>query len=148
MTAARWLLVRCAGGAPVLGLVDGRRWRGWLVPWFPDRSMEQIGATYYDAADEGEPERAPWQATCGTWDMRDDDEAPVTLERHRRMVTVPAGRGFLALNDSAEMGWCWEEVRRGDVSATEAGAAMLALNDVAADVALVAPKKARKGRKS
>lgn len=143
MTAG-WKLVRCAGGAPILAWVDGRRWRGWLIPWFPDRSMERIAESYY-AAPDGEPERAPWQATCGTWDMRDDDEAPVTLERHRKMVTIPAGRGFLALSDAAEMGWCWEPVAFGDIAASEAGTAMLALNEIAKDVDLVAPK--RKGRK-
>jgi hypothetical protein len=106
-TVLRWTLVRCAAGAPILGLVDGRRWRGWLVPWLPDASMVAIGAQYFGDA---EPERMPSQAQSGEWEYRDDGDEWVTLQRHRRTVAVGARRGTLALNDGADMAWCWDEV--------------------------------------
>lgn len=105
---ARWLMVSCAGGAPILALDTGRRWQGWIVPWFPDPSMERIGATYFK---DEQPERAPVQEACGTWAYRDDDDESVPLPRYRKQVEFPGGaRGFLALTDAGEMGWCWTEV--------------------------------------
>ena len=105
MTAGRWAFVCVAGGAPVLGLVDACRWRGWLVPWFTDASMERIATAYF----EDDPERGTWQAQSGEWICFDDDGEQVRLDRHRKTVVVNGRRGTIALTDSDQMSWCWEE---------------------------------------
>jgi len=105
MTAPRWAMVRAGGGPPVLAWVDGARWRGWLVPWFPDASMEHLSRVYF----EDEPERAPYATASGEFCIIDDEDEIVRLERHRKPVVINGERGALALTDSGRMAWCWEE---------------------------------------
>lgn len=116
----RWSLVRVARGPAVLAWLDGSRWRGWIIPWFPDASMEAIGALYFTE----DPERAPWQAQSGEFVYTNDADEFVRLDRHRRTVAVDGRRGAMALSDAAAMSWCWEEAPPDDVAIRAALAAI------------------------
>lgn len=127
----------------MLAWIDSARWRGWLLPWLPDRSVEALGDAYFSS----DPERAPWRSMTGEWVYTDDENEEVRLERFLARVTVAGATGRLALSDTGRMSWCWE-LYPGDVPP--------ALEElVRADLTIerrvsagkAAPKR-RKGRKS
>lgn len=116
MSAGRWGLVRVAGGAPVLAWLDGSRWRGWLVPWLPDESLEEIGRVYFAE----EADRAPWQSQSGEWEFKNDADEVVRIDRHRKPVQVRGARGHVPLSDAGNMAWCWEEAEDAPKAALDA----------------------------
>lgn len=132
----------------MLAWIDSARWRGWLLPWLPDRSVEALGDAYFSA----DPERAPWRSMTGEWVYTDDEDEEVRLERFLSRVTVAGATGRLALSDTGRMSWCWE-VHPGDADAARVAAlAELVRADLTIErrvsAGKAAPARRRKGRKS
>lgn len=115
--AGHWGLVRVADGvarAGVLAWIDGAEWRGWIVPWLPDASLEELEWIYFPADDPGSG-TPPWRSVSGEWIITDEEDETVRLERHRATVFDPNAsdeiqRLSVALNDTGGMAWCWEEI--------------------------------------
>ena len=85
----------------VFGLDTGRRWEGWIVPWFSDDAMNSIAAAL---AAEGEAVKLE-QQVGGGWLYTDEGGDSTELPRVRRWGG--------AYTDSAEMAWCWCETDSG-----------------------------------
>lgn len=85
----------------VFGLDTGRRWEGWLVPWFSDEAMLAISTRL---AADGEAVKLE-QQVGGGWLYTDEAGDSTELPRVRRWGGV--------YTDSADMGWCWTESEPG-----------------------------------